>query len=138
MFTCRILRYAVYASLMKGVVIMSKPMFPLSVERHFTFRAKIRSTGEVLESESFKTLYNVTLCHLRCEVGETKDTKYSQCDANIEFGYATSYKIKEGYYYEEWNTVNDIAFVSVTSLSVAVLRYSDRKTLWVTRNGRFE
>lgn len=99
-----------------------KPRFPISVTREFKYRAFIRSTGEILECDSFKTLYRVTRTHLRTEV-LYKETEYKADHAHLEFGYSTSYEIEKGHFYGEWNAINKIGVMWVSSLSEEFIRY---------------
>lgn len=95
---------------------MSKPRFPLSVERYFCYRARIESTGEVLECGTFKDLYYYTRSHLRTEVFYMeKEYKYSE--AVLEFGYYTMYEVKKGYWYSEWTLIKDYGCLQVSTLS---------------------
>ena len=94
---------------------MSKPRFPLSVERHFCFRAKL-STEEVIECSSFKALYNVVRTALRCEVFYL-ETEYKYAEAVFEFGYYTEYEIKRGYWYTEWTQIKDYGCLQISTLS---------------------
>ena len=95
---------------------MSKPRFPLSVTRVCTYRARIESTGEILETDSFKTLYRVTRSHLRREV-LYRETSYKYCDAVLEYGYSTNYEIRKGYWYTEWAQIKDFGCLQVSTLS---------------------
>ena len=94
---------------------MSKPRFPLSVERHFCFRAKL-STDEIVESSSFKTLYNSVRTALRREVFYL-ETEYKYAEAVFEFGYYTEYEIKRGYWYSEWTSIKDYGCLQISTLS---------------------
>lgn len=95
---------------------MSKPRFPLSVERHFCYRAKLNDSGEILETQDFKTLYQRTLSTLRTDV-LYKETEYKYADAVLEFGYYTEYEIKRGYWYAEWTLIKDYGCLQVSTLS---------------------
>ena len=103
---------------------MSKPRFPISVERYFCYRAKIESTGEILECETFKSLYHFTRSHLRTEV-LYKEDEYRYSEAVLEFGFYTNYEIRKGYYYSEWTLLHDYGCMQVSTLSEAFYRTSD-------------
>ena len=118
---------------------MDKPMFPLSVTREFTFRAFL-DTGESLDSASFKCVYQRTLEHLRCEIGEVKGDRvtpdnYSSQWAFIEYGYETLYEIRKGYYYSEWNSLKRYCSLMVSNCSIGVHRWDDDKQIWISREG---
>lgn len=91
-----------------------KPRFPLSVERHFSYRARIIETGETLETESFKKLYYFTRSALRTEVFYPLDWEFSSVTAVFEYGYETNYEIKPGYFYSEWTTITDFGCLEVS------------------------
>ena len=103
-----------------------KPRFPVSVTREFVYRSRIDSTGEILECDSFKTLYRVTRSHLRTEV-LYRETEYKYCDAVLEFGYSTLYEITKGHYYSEWTKIHDYGCLQVSTLSESF--YSTRDDL---------
>ena len=112
-----------------------KPRFPISVIREFKYRAKIVSTGEILESNSFKTLYRVTRSHLRTEV-LYNETEYKYCDAILEFGYSTDYEIKKGYFYSEWTQIKDYGCLQVSTLSECFYSTEDESNHLI--RGEFE
>lgn len=85
-----------------------KPLFPLSVERSFHYRAVIKDTGEILESDNFKSLYHATKSHLRIEVGAVGSDHYNYSTAVLSFGYSTVYESKPGYYYGEWEELQTL------------------------------
>ena len=103
---------------------MSKPRFPLSVERHFSYRAKIDSTGEILECDTFKALYHFTRSHLRTEV-LYKEKEYKYSEAVLEFGFYTNYEIRKGYWYAEWTQICDYGCMQISTISEAFYRTSD-------------
>ena len=94
---------------------MSKPRYPLSVERHFCYRAKLNN-GDMLETQDFKTLYRRALSVLRTEV-LYNETEYKYAYAVLEFGYCTEYEIKKGYWYSEWTSIKDFGCLQVSTLS---------------------
>ena len=79
------------------------------------YRARIASTGEILECDSFKTLFYVTRSHLRTEV-LYNETEYKYAEAVLEWGYSTYYEIKKGYYYSEWTQLKDYGCLQVSTL----------------------
>ena len=97
---------------------MCKPRFPLSVDREFKYRSCITSTGECLETDSFKKLYRFTRHHLRgeCLYG-LKSGEYRYLDATIQFGYETIYEVSKGHYYSEWTTIKDYGCLQISSVS---------------------
>lgn len=95
---------------------MCKPRFPLSVERHFCFRASIESTEEILETDNFKSLYHSVRSHLRTEV-LYKETEYKYSKAVFEFGYYTRWEIREGFWYTEWTQIKDYGCLQVSTFS---------------------
>lgn len=92
-----------------------KPRFPLSVERYFVYRA-YQEYGDILESESFKSVFNRARCGLRCELSDSHDEN-SRMVSRFEFGYVTSYKIDETHFYEEWESLKRIGELYVTPVS---------------------
>ena len=94
---------------------MCKPRFPLSVERHFCYRSRL-SCGDILESDTFKSLYRFTRSNLRTEVFY-HETEYKYADAVLEFGYYTSYEIRKGYWYTEFTCIRDFGCLQVSTLS---------------------
>ena len=96
--------------------IIMKPRFPISVTRVFKYRARIYSTGDILECDSFKTLYKVTRSHLRTEV-LYNETEYKYSDAVLEFGYSTDYEISRGHWYSEWTQIKDYGCLQVSTIS---------------------
>lgn len=95
---------------------MCKPRFPLSVERHFCFRARKETTEEILETDNFKSLYHFARSHLRREV-LYKETEYKYSEAVLEFGYYTSWEIRKGYWYTEWTLIKDYGCLQVSTFS---------------------
>ena len=114
---------------------MSKPRFPLSVERYFCYRAKINTTGEILECETFKSLYHFTRSHLRTEV-LYKEHEYKYSEAVLEFGYHTDYQIRKGYWYSEWTQLEDFGCMQISTLSETFYRTSDEANHLI--RGNFE
>ena len=109
---------------------MSKPRFPVRVERTFVYRASIKETGEVLECESFKDLYNYSLSHLRGMVGQVRNNinlMYDNYSCVLEFGYSTEYWTDNNHAYAEWESLTRFGFLSVSSCSVCFLRFGDFK-----------
>ena len=96
-----------------------KPRFPLSVERHFCYRAYM-DDGDIYESDTFKSVYQRALCGLRCDVGNCANgwDKYQQITASFDFGYWTSYQIDTTHFYTEWFSIKKIGFLAVTPLSI--------------------
>ena len=112
-----------------------KPRFPISVTREFKYRANIVSTGEILECDSFKTLYRVTRSHLRTEV-LYNETKYKYCDAVLQFGYETSYEIEKGHFYSEWTLIDDYGCLHISTLSEGFYSTADESDHLI--RGEFE
>ena len=108
---------------------MSKPRFPLSVVREFKYRSVIKATGETIECDDFKTLYKAVLLTLRCEIGDIRTARdcgvYRLYDAQFEFGYMTTYEIKKGYFYTEWNCINDLGVMFVSMYHQSFVRSDD-------------
>ena len=103
-----------------------KPRFPLSVTRTFFYRAVLKDTGEMLDSENFKSLYRATKSHLRTDVG-AKDSDYNYSTAVLSFGYSTLYEIRPGYYYEEWEELQKLGCFYVSTLTESYMRFKDGK-----------
>lgn len=114
---------------------MSKPRFPLSVERHFCYRARIENTGEILETNTFKRLYHFTRSHLRTDVFYKRE-EYRHSEAILEFGYCTEYEIRPGYYYAEWTQLEDYGCMQISTLSECFYRTSDESNHLI--KGSFE
>ena len=114
---------------------MSKPRFPLSVERHFCYRAKINNSGEILETQDFKTLYRRTLSELRTDVLYL-ETEYKYADAVLEFGYYTNYEIRRGYWYSEWTLIKDYGCLQISTLSECFYSTGDESNHLL--RGKFE
>ena len=104
-----------------------KPRFPLSVTRHFYYRATKPGTGELLDCDDFKTLYQVTRSFLRSEIGCPDCEEYSETGAVLSFGYQTLYEVKPGYYYSEWKEIETFGYFYITSLTESFRRTSDLK-----------
>ena len=85
---------------------MDKPRFSKSIERHFCYRAYIDDSGEILETQDFKTLWRVTRSHLKTNVRYMEDS-YKSSTAKLVFGYETAYEIRTGYWYVEWTPINE-------------------------------
>lgn len=107
---------------------MCKHRFPLSVERKFIYRAFLKESGEILEAEDFKTLYRVTRCHLRID-SRYLETEYCSSEATFEYGYSVSYEISKGRFHCEWNSLDSIGYLRVSTLSEMFYRFSDGKML---------
>ncbi len=102
---------------------MPKPEFSLSVTRYFTYRAKL-STGDTLETDSFKSLFRFTLRHLRDEVFSVNRDEYSHAEAVLEFGYCTMYEVRKGYFYSEFVTLTEFGELDVSTFSESFYRCS--------------
>ena len=103
-----------------------KPRFPLSVTRTFCYRAVLKDSGEMLDSENFKSLYRAAKSHLRVEVG-SKDSDYNYSTAVLSYGYRTLYEIRPGYYYEEWENLQTLGCFYVSTLTESFMRLRDGK-----------
>ena len=104
-----------------------KPRFPLSVDRHFAYRARIIETGEVIECESFKTLYYCVRSALRTEVTHPLDFEFSSVSAVFEYGYETSYEIRKGYFYSEFTVIYNYGLLTVSAKSENFCTIPDHK-----------
>ena len=88
-----------------------KPRFPLSVSKEWHYRARIDESGEILYCSTFKSLYRVTMSHMRAEVREIDEYTYCPMMAHLEYGYEVNYEIKPGYFYSEWYPVSDLGYM---------------------------
>ena len=105
---------------------MSRPSFPLSVRREFVYRARIESTGEILQCESLKELFRVVRAHLRTDVLYLeKDFKCAS--AVLEFGLETLYEEKPNYFYCEWQQFASYGYMYVSTLSESFYRFEDAR-----------
>lgn len=107
------------------------PRFPVSVERKFYFRARI-SNGEILETDSFKSLYRFALINLR---GETprNSTEHSFNFAWFEFGFDTWYTDHDGKFYSEFTTLRRYGMMWVSNYSQGFRRCEDDKEIRIER-----
>lgn len=111
---------------------MTKPRFPLSVTREFMYRARI-NTGDVIASESFRDLYNVTLHHLRVE----NSTHHQFMCAWLEYGYETTYEDLNHKFYCEFEIVQRHGMLWVSSIDQGFKRWKDDREC-VVELGKFK
>ena len=114
---------------------MSKSRFPVLVKRYFTYSAFIRETGEILQCDTFKSLYNIALSHLKTEISSEnlEDKYYDCCTCSFEFGYCSEYWEDDKHCYYEWESLTRIGYMYVSTISIAFLRFADFKEMIVKR-----
>lgn len=112
-------KYMYNVRITRKVVVSMKPQFPLSVTRHFCYRATFADPRDTvhIDSDDFKTVYQCAREHLRSTVGDTRTCEYQIVGTNFEFGYDTWYEVKPNYFYTEWTCIRKIGHLSVSKLS---------------------
>ena len=105
------------------------------MRREFMYRVVIRRTGEIIESESLKSLYHALRLTLRCELGDVAKMKaYDNCSATIEYGILETYgPDQEGYMHSDWYSLRVIGTMFVGMTLEAFTRDSDNHEICYDR-----